>query len=115
MLCAGFGAYVARRRGRSPVLWGLAAGLVPVAGVVICWRLKPPSPKHSTDDEKAILAFPRQRPKRCCGSYIPDCHGCSYFRRSLFDTAHDDAFKGYCSFFEKELEASEHAQIIRSE
>ncbi|MHC4592772.1 MAG: hypothetical protein ACYS8L_08775, partial [Planctomycetota bacterium] len=46
---------------------------------------------------------PRTKPKRCCGSYIPDCFGCPHFRRKLFDPARSEGKKGYCEFFRKDL------------
>ena len=44
-----------------------------------------------------------KRPKRCCGSYIPDCEGCPYFKKALFESSPNSVKKGECRFFNRDL------------
>jgi hypothetical protein len=43
-------------------------------------------------------------PRRCCGSYIPDCQGCAFFTgKQLFESSADPRKKGYCERYGKDL------------
>ena len=106
-LCGFFSAYVAARRGRRPVVWWFVGALLPVLGVVLAMVL-PAKPPVRQEDAWApgspVPSRPLRRPKRCCGFYIPDCCGCPYFRRHLFDPARAGRTKGRCEFFGKDLD-----------
>ncbi len=45
----------------------------------------------------------KRRPKRCCGSYIPDCEGCPFFQRPLFGEPQAKGRKGRCLFYKRDL------------
>lgn len=107
LLCGAFGAYLARRKNRSVVLWFGIAAVVPVAGVVLALvvgkagRTEAKKAKRKKG-EHGGKNRPR-RPRRCNGSYISDCRGCPYFYRPLFDTTYDENHKGRCRFYDREL------------
>ena len=105
ILCGCFSAYVARRKGLNPVSWGLAGALLPVFGVVLAVAVSGSSSAAESlpGTGHRRPASPPRRPRRCCGSYLPDCFGCPFFRRQLFarDQAKDK--KGYCEYYRKDL------------
>ncbi len=106
VLCGFFSAFVAGRKGRDRVRWWFIGALLPVVGVVLAVTAR-----EVHDDVPATLGAPasgralpkRHRPSRCCGSYIPDCLGCSYFRRQLFSAEHREGLKGRCDYFDRDL------------
>jgi hypothetical protein len=106
VLCGCFSAFVAGRKGRDRRRWWLIGALLPVAGVVLSLRAGQAGPQ-----EPATLGAPasgrklqrHHRPSRCCGSYIPDCLGCCYFRRQLFSAEHREGLKGRCDYFDRQL------------
>ena len=105
VLCGFFSSYVAGRKGRARLRWWLVGALVPVFGVMLS-LLAPDAEAGSgpaTVGGKEGRRRSRKRPKRCCGSYIPDCQGCSFFRRHLFDPDPSEDKKGYCRFYGKDL------------
>lgn len=104
ILCGFFSAYVAGRKGRSRVAWWFIGALLPVAGVVLA--LLAGDKERSEGSAAAVTHAPseaalrrRRRPKRCCGSYIPDCLGCPYFRRPLFSQNPRPNLRGTCQYF----------------
>jgi hypothetical protein len=104
LLCGLFAAFVAARKGRSALVWFALGLLLPIVGVVLALRARPPrvrteGPRASVDE----AASQRQPPRRCCGSYIPDCLGCPFFTRPLFDPSYEGPKKGYCQHFENVL------------
>lgn len=110
VLCGFFCAFLAGRKGRSRTTWWFVGALLPVFGVVLSLAV-PQSPASALaaprkPGRKRAARRPRKKPKRCCGSYIPDCFGCPYFRRQLFDPARLEGKKGYCEFFGKDLIAA---------
>ncbi len=104
LLCGAFGAFLASRKRRSPAAWFAIAFAVPVVGVILAFtvreyrRAKPGVSKCRQEQRRTL-----QPPKRCCRSYIPDCLGCPYFNRPLFDDSYTGERKGYCRLFGKEL------------
>jgi len=106
-LCGFFSAYVAGRKGRNPLAWWFVGALLPVIGPILSLAVPP---KSLADRESArgpggpARRRPPPRPKRCCGEYMPDCRGCPYFRRQLFDPSRAERTKGRCEFFGKDLE-----------
>jgi hypothetical protein len=106
VLCGFFAAHVASRKGRSGLRWWFLGALIPVFGVVLSLALpERPGPVRLSEGGMggSSVRSHRHRPKRCCGSYIPDCHGCPYFRRQLFDSARSEGRKGHCEFYHKDL------------
>ncbi len=103
LLCGAFGAFVAGRKKRSRLAWGLIGALLPVAGVA--WVMLIPERGAEWNAGPAAGPSPRrrERPKRCCGRFIPDCRGCPYFRRHLFRGDQEGPADGYCEFFDTEL------------
>jgi len=99
-LCGGFAAYVAARKRRSLLGWFAIGFLLPVLGAVLCLvvgarvRAGGPGPEPRK----------RRRPKRCNGSYIPDCQGCPHFTKPLFDSSYNEKRRGRCEFFDRELQ-----------
>ena len=111
-----FCGFLAARKNRSPVAWALI-GLVPVVGVLAAIVVPRAEPRPAGRRTEPSLPRSLPRPKRCCGRYIPDCRGCPYFRRALFQTDEqkDRGRVGYCEFFEKDLleqEESEGPEIL---
>lgn len=106
LLCGCFAGYVAAQKNRNWFWWFLVGLLVPVAGVIIALAVDAPRrgsggrPRSRTRDRETDTL---KRPKRCCGRYIPDCKGCPYFSRPLFDGTYRGRKKGYCNFFKKDL------------
>jgi len=105
LLCGSFAAYVASRKNRNRFLWFLLGLAVPVGGVLMALIVGKGqrTPGKGVESPDVAEAEPRRPPKRCCGSYIPDCRGCPYFTRPLFDPSYGGRRKGYCELFEKEL------------
>jgi hypothetical protein len=105
LLCGCFAAFVAGRRSRSRAAWWFVGALLPVAGVVLALTASHPGaagssgPAHSASEPRK----PAGRPRRCCGSYIPDCLGCPYFRRPLFDGEGSSQKKGTCTLLGTDL------------
>jgi hypothetical protein len=106
LLAGAFAAYVASRKGRSWFLWALFGALVPVVGAVCALLIGParPAGAEPTQAERREEKLKRV-PRRCCGRYIPDCRGCPFFRRPLFDRSYEGDKRGYCERFDKELTA----------
>jgi hypothetical protein len=107
LLCGCFAGYVASQKHRNWFWWFLVGTLVPVAGVLIALTVEDArtaergrGPRRASEETQQP-----KRPKRCCGRYIPDCQGCPYFSRPLFDPSFDKETekKGYCRFFKKDL------------
>lgn len=107
LLCGCFAGYVASHKGRGWFAWFLLGALVPIAGVIAVLLVEEPSEEPPEEDWTDELKEARKRklkpPKRCCARYIPDCQGCPYFRKPLFDPTYTGSKKGYCELFEKEL------------
>lgn len=101
-----FAAYVAGRKGRNRVFWWFFGTFVPGLGILLALAA-PEKPaavlSESAPWERPSAGRARSRPKRCCGSYMPDCFGCAHFRRHLFDPDPAEDKKGYCTFFGKHL------------
>lgn len=104
-----FCGFMARRKARNGVAWGIAGVLVPVVPVVLIISLDPARQRPAgTENGPAGRGAPRMppaRPKRCCGRYIPDCRGCPYFRRALFrgEDRKQKGYRGHCEYFDREL------------
>jgi len=99
-----FAAFVAARKGRGALAWFALGLLLPVVGVVLALRVGPLRARaEHTGPGLQEAAAQRQAPRRCCGSYIPDCQGCPFFTRPLFDPSYEGPKKGYCQHFEKVL------------
>ena len=111
VLCGGFCAFVAVRKGRSPVFWWLVGTVLPVVGVVLSLTVAPAERTRVAARGRRGSREPagkeRRIPRRCCGSYIPDCLGCPFFRRRLFPASprEDSNTKGFCEHLHKELRA----------
>ncbi|MGD2175738.1 MAG: hypothetical protein PVJ27_10080 [Candidatus Brocadiaceae bacterium] len=103
LLCGFFAAYVAGGKGRSRLAWWFAGALLPIFGVALV-LLVPPAGEAGAAGP-AGGSTPRQpvRPKRCCGRFIPDCLGCSYFRRNLFRSDASPGARGHCRYFGRDL------------
>ena len=104
LLCGAFGAFLASRKRRSPAAWFAIAFALPIVGVILAYRVgeyrrAKPRLREGRDERRR----PLQPPKRCCGSYIPDCLGCPHFSRPLFDDSYTGGKKGYCRLFGKQL------------
>ena len=107
ILCGGCSAFVAARKGRNPIFWWLVGTLVPIFGVVLSLAVAPADHARVSSRPRQGSGEPvrekRRIPKRCCGSYIPDCLGCPFFRRQLFATGRREGTKGFCEHLQKEL------------
>jgi hypothetical protein len=103
ILCGCFAAFVAARKGRSPLLWGLLGVVLPVVGVALALVLPTVQASAGSAGGGRTAQRRRVRPKRCRGSYIPDCFGCPHFRRVLFDAEPSAGKKGFCEFFAADL------------
>jgi len=105
LLCGCFAGYVASQKGRNWFFWFLV-GLVPVLGVILALIVEKPhhpqARRDRTDGDREV-ARERRPPLRCRGEYIPDCQGCPYFRKPLFDPTYAGTRKGWCDFFHKDL------------
>ncbi|NLW50120.1 MAG: hypothetical protein GXY85_04655 [Candidatus Brocadiaceae bacterium] len=104
-LCGFFSAFVAGRKGRSPVAWWFVGALLPGVGCLL--SLAVPARAAVQDDAPWPDAAPpaaRRRPARCCGRFLPDCYGCPHFRRRLFAPEDGERSRGRCEFYGKELE-----------
>lgn len=111
VLCGCFAAYVTARQGRNWLAWFAVGMLLPVVGVVLALSAaKEHLGRKATarrilwgKTDKLAEGAPR-RPRRCRGSYIPDCQGCPYFRRNpLFEPGDDGPRKGYCRYYRQAL------------
>ena len=100
-LCGGFAAWGAARKRRSPLGWFAVGFLLPVLGVVLCLLV---GTRVRAEGSGRGRTRTRRRPKRCNGSYIPDCQGCPYFTKPLFDSSYDGKRRGRCAFFDCDLE-----------
>ena len=97
VFCGFFAAFVAARKERSVLAWFAIGTLLPVVGVALALRVKRTPARGGK--ERTV----RQAPRRCRGSFIPDCRGCPFFSRPLFDPSQDSSKKGYCQRFERVL------------
>ncbi len=106
ILCGLFSAFVASQKGRNPALWGTIGACLPVFGVLLAVMVgdndADAPPRFWSRPAPKKRRTPPSRPKRCKGTYVPDCRGCAYFRRPLFDHELPEK-KGTCAFFGKEL------------
>jgi len=96
--------YVAGRKGRSRIAWGVVGVLLPVLGVLLCVAM--PARGDGEGSRQAGAARkprPRRRPRRCCGAWIPDCHGCDWFHRELFRSSETSDSAGYCEYYDRQL------------
>jgi hypothetical protein len=96
-----FAAFLASRKSRSTLGWFAIGMLVPLAGVIVAWKISPSrplSPSKPSHRKKTL-----RPPKRCCGHYIPGCQGCPFFEKPLFDRTYQGERKGYCKFYNKDL------------
>ena len=101
LFCGCFSAFVAGQKDRNRIAWWFIGALLPVLGVALSLSVRPAPAESAGPASRA--AQKRQRPKRCCGTYIPDCFACPHFRKALFRTDEDESQKGYCEYFEKPL------------
>ncbi len=110
MLCGCFSTFVAARKGRNPILWWLVGALLPIFGVVLSLALTAADrTRVSAGGREGAPEQARQGqriPRRCCGSYIPDCLGCPFFRRQLFPAGRGEGTRGYCDHLHKELRST---------
>lgn len=105
LLCGSFAAFLAGRKGRSRIAWFAVGLLVPIIGVALAWSAAPRAagPKAKRRDRAPGAQRQRRRPRRCTGSYIPDCLGCRYFIRPLFDPSYSGFRKGRCELLGRDL------------
>jgi len=108
LLCGCFAGFVASRKDRGWFVWFLLGTFVPVFGVIAALLANEPATEPAEENwtqelERKTKNRKLKPPKRCCGRYIPDCQGCPYFRKPLFDPTYSGSKKGYCELFEKEL------------
>jgi len=108
ILCGCLSAFAAGRKGRNRTLWWAIGAFVPLFGVLIALMVPEAgaglrAPRNRRGRIEEVQADRRSRPRRCRGSYIPDCQGCPYFRRPLFDADPQPHKKGTCTFLGKEL------------
>ena len=101
LLCGGFAAFLAAGKRRSPVLWFAIGALLPVVGVALAWFVSPGGRRRAATLESG--SSKKHLPKRCVGYYVPDCAGCPYFIKPLFDPTYSADKKGYCTRFERPL------------
>jgi len=102
-LCGCFSAYVAGRRGRSRLVWWFIGALLPVAGVLLSLTIR--AARGAGAQQRPTGGERRKRPRRCTGSFSPDCFGCAYFRRALFEADRPENKRGYCELFKRDLKA----------
>ncbi len=108
LLCGALAAFVARRKGRSGLFWLLAGTCLPVIGVVLALASKAGG-KRGRAKRPVGESRPQKKkrpPKRCCGRYIPDCEGCPFFQRLLFDEQPVDGRKGKCRRYNRDLKVN---------
>ncbi|MGD2175887.1 MAG: hypothetical protein PVJ27_10830, partial [Candidatus Brocadiaceae bacterium] len=112
VLCGFFAAHVAGQKGRSRLRWWCIGAFVPAFGVVLSLVIPArgeasgfPAPADGAEAGEGEHRDRRKRPRRCCGRYLPDCHGCPHFRRRLFDPARPQGRKGHCDFYDVDLVA----------
>jgi hypothetical protein len=107
LLCGCFSAFVAGRKGRNRLAWWVVGALVPVFGVLLSLMVPEatgiPVVRPGRKRRERHPRKPPARPKRCRDSYVPDCQGCPYFRRPLFDAERTAGKKGTCTFFGNDL------------
>ena len=106
IVCAFASSRIAARKGHNATQWWVI-GLVPVFGVMLALMAYDAAPGQAAPRKRAARkakdAPLRKRPKRCCGHYIPECWGCPFFRRNLFVADPQEAKRGYCEHFKREL------------
>jgi len=108
VLCGFFSAFVAARKSRNRIVWWFV-GLT-ILGVALTLAVPEKQVTVRATGGRRARGGARQgrkKPKRCCGSYIPDCFGCPYFRRPLFDPSRAEDKKGHCEFFGRDLIAAQ--------
>ena len=105
LLCGCFAAFLAGKKGRSRLAWFAVGLLIPIVGVGLAWSVSPRAaiPGATGRERAADARTPRRRPKRCNGSYIPDCLGCPYFVKPLFDSSYSGSRKGRCKLLGRDL------------
>jgi hypothetical protein len=109
MLISGVAAgYVAGRKGRSRIAWAAIGTALPLLGVLLCIAV----PERGAGDDSrqtgaARKPRPRRRPRRCCGSWIPDCQGCDWYHRELFTSSETSDSAGYCEYYGRKLSKTE--------
>lgn len=111
LLCGCFAGYVASHKKRNWFFWFLVGGAVPLLGVLAALMVEEPAeeePGVPARGRNGSSGRERRPPSRCCGRYIPDCRGCPYFKRPLFDRTYSGARKGYCELFDKKLVEEPH-------
>ncbi len=94
---------IAQRKGRNRPAWLAAGTFLPVIGLALILVLKPLKARKQAARGKQRNKARMRPPKRCCGSYIPDCEGCPYFVRVLFEEEVIEGKKGDCRFYGREL------------
>jgi len=102
LFCGVFAAYVAAGKCRSKLAW-FFIGLIPIVGVVAAVLAPHAAPCGHFGARSTGRTSAPERAKRCSGTFIPDCRGCAYFRKPLFDPSYAETREGYCEFFHKEL------------
>jgi len=97
--------YVAGRKGRSRIAWMAVGMFLPGLGILLSIAVPERgdadgSPEGGAPARKAHV---RRRPRRCCGSWIPDCQGCDWFHRELFRSSQTTDSVGYCEYYGRRL------------
>ncbi len=102
-------------KGENIFEWGLTGIFLPIIGILLLITgHKPPHKRKKGTDGRHAKKKVRKRPKRCCGSYIPDCEGCPFFQKSLFaDNTVQTGKKGDCLFYHRELKDDHHQKRSR--
>lgn len=101
ILCGAFGGYVASRKGRNVIVWLFIAGVLPLAGLALVLMVGEVG--SSAPNITGVGTQKRRRPRRCDGSFIPDCRGCPHFSRPLFDPSYGASHRGRCRYYRREL------------
>ena len=100
--------YVAGRKGRSRIAWAAVGTFLPGLGILL--SIAVPERGGTDDSQEAGVGSrkspPRRRPRRCCGSWIPDCQGCDWFHRELFRSSETTDAAGYCEYYGRRLTAA---------
>lgn len=102
LACGIFSGIVACVKGYRFLRWMARGALLPVIGVYRALKLKN---RRSRNRGPGAGAGSKEKkpPKRCRGSYIPDCAGCPFFQSPLFDEPTPQEVKGKCLRFRRVL------------